>query len=137
MRYFFCILCVLFLGCSPRSPEEFQKESNRLCLEFAALLEKIQTKEQLVAQEYELKKTFESLVELIIQARLVQDESSLEWDVEVIPGSPKLKAELQRIYTLEGGRSFMERVGQEALVKLDASERLLKKRRESLSPSAH
>jgi hypothetical protein len=43
-----------------------------------------------------------------------------------------LQSELRRIYTIENGREVIERAQQEALVRLDAYERALAKKKEQL-----
>ncbi len=130
------LLCLLlfFCSCSPNSAQEFQKEGETHCRNLVLELQKIEDREQLIAAEHKLKKQFEELIDLIIEAREYQqkqidsDEAAFEENGFEAP----LEKELRRIYTIEGGREVIERTQQEALVRLDAYERALAKKRELL-----
>ncbi len=127
---------LLFLGlcsCSPSSMEDYQREGEALARVLISDLQKIQTQEQLIKEEPNLKKHFEAFVTLMIQAREYQQKH--REDVVVEPSfehgeSEALKAELRRVYAIEGGRESVERTQQEALVRLDAYERNLIKQKE-------
>jgi hypothetical protein len=97
-------------------------------------LKEIETLEQLLGSETRLKKKFETLVALMIDASRFQDKhlESEEAPSEELAVSLALKEELQRVYLIEGGREVIERAEQEALVKLDAYERSRLKQREKL-----
>lgn len=131
MRYFrwgcFVIaLGGLFSGCSPNSLEDFHCEGEARCRVLVKELQKIRSREQLASSAPMLKKHFEDLVLLMIQAREYQethceeDSAALVSENEV---STVLEEELRRIYAIEGGREVIERAQQEALVRLDAFER--------------
>jgi Tfp pilus assembly protein PilP len=128
-----CLL-LLFSSCSPNSAQEFQKEGEAHCRYLVLELQKIEDREQLIASESKLKKRFEELIDLIIEAREYQqkqidsDEAAFEENSFEEP----LEKELRRIYTIEGGREVIERAQHEALVRLDAYERTLAKKREVL-----
>lgn len=119
-------------GCSPSSSEDFQREGNALSRRLMKHLNSIETYEELLRAEPLLKKSFEAYVDLIIQAReyqkkhpdLVTTEGNGDFSV-----SEQLKEALRQIYALEGGREIVERAQQEALVRLDAYERLQGKQR--------
>ncbi len=88
--------------------------------------------------EPELKKHFESLINLMIQAREFQqkhlDDLGTEVAYEEDSADIRLEEELRRIYGIEGGREIIERCQHEALFRLDAYERSLAKKREQLIP---
>ncbi|MBI2812355.1 MAG: hypothetical protein HYX67_16225 [Candidatus Melainabacteria bacterium] len=131
---------VLFLmwGCSPNSSEDFRHEGEARCRTIVTLLEKIENREQLLSAEQDLKKQFEALTDLMIEARKFQqghlDDVSTEIVYEGNLAEAALEEELRRIYALEGGREIVERAQQEALVRLDAFERKLSKQKEQLKP---
>ena len=131
-----CLVLLFFFGCAPNSSEEFQQEGETCCRLLAIDLQKIENREQLLLAEMKLKKHFEALIDLIIEAREFQqkkvedvfnDTSFRENSAEAM-----LENELRRIYTIEGGREVIEKTQQEALVRLDAYERALAKKREQL-----
>lgn len=127
---------LLILGlcsCSPSSMEDYQREGEALTRVLISDLQKIQTQEQLLKSEPLLKKHFESYVTLMIQAREYQQKHREDVVAETSfehAESDALKAELRRIYAIEGGRESVERTQQEALVRLDAYERNLIKQKE-------
>jgi hypothetical protein len=134
---------LLLYSCSPSSSEEFQREGETRCRMLAADLQKIENREQLLLAETILKKHFERLIDLMIEARQFQqkrfEDISTEIPNEENAAEASLENELRRIYAIEGGREIVERAQQEALVRLDAFERALEKKKstkEKLVPSA-
>jgi hypothetical protein len=128
-----CGILLLVAACSPHSSSEFQQEGQALCEDLTQVLQSISSREELLGKEDVLKKKFESLVTLIVEARKAQQSEELA-EEEGTPysfqiASHALKAELQRLYELEGGREIIERSQQEALVRLDGQERTLQKMR--------
>jgi DNA mismatch repair ATPase MutS len=127
---------VLLCSCSPNSSEEFQREGKALCRLLVSDLQKIENREQLLVAESTLKKHFEMLIDLMIEAREFQqkkvEDVSQEVAMEENHAQALLEGELRRIYMIEGGREVIERTQQEALVRLDAYERALTKKRQQL-----
>lgn len=132
----FLISLLLVCGCSPSSSEEFRREGSARCQALIRDLEKIENHEQLLSAELQLKKHFESLVSLMVEAAEFQqknlDSPDVEGATEERGVDEKLQEELRRIYTIEGGREVIERCQQEGLVRLDAYERALVKKRARL-----
>ncbi len=128
-RIFYGFFLFLIAGCSPNSLDDYQKEGQALCRILVSDLRKVQTREELLKIEPILKKRFQHLVELMIQAKNYHlkhpDEVPLENPDHFF--SEQLQLELQRIYHLEGGREMIERTQREALIRFDAFERKLKK----------
>lgn len=125
------ILLLLFLfGCSPNSSEDFQHEGASLCRALVSDLQHIENREQLLRAEPQLKKRFEDLIDLMIQAREFQqkhlDEGDSVYQEDQVDAL--LEDELRRVYTIEGARELIERTQQEALIRLDAYERTLSKK---------
>ncbi len=132
VRIVFGVFLLLY-SCSPNSSEEFYREGKTRCQVLVASLKKIENREQLLRSEPILKKQFESLVNLMIEAREFQQEHLDNDEGEYLfperSGDDQLEEELRRIYSIEGGREIIERTQQEALVRLDAYERSLVKKR--------
>jgi hypothetical protein len=132
---------LLFLcSCSPNSCQEFQQEGEARCRLLVATLQSIENREQLLLAESTLKKHFEKLIDLMIEAREFQEKLEEVPTGETLSGNSMntlLELELRRTYMIEGGREIIERTQQEALVRLDAYERALAKKREQLTASAH
>jgi hypothetical protein len=130
------VLLFLLSSCSPNSSEEFRQEGEARCRLLVTDLQKIENREQLLLAEYKLKKHFEGLINLMIEAREFQQKKleniSNEGVIEENNTEGVLQSELRRIYTIENGREVIERAQQEALVRLDAYERALAKKKEQL-----
>jgi hypothetical protein len=129
------IWAIVFLcSCSPNSSEEFQREGEARCRLLIADLQKIENREQLLFVEPVLKRHFEGLIDLMIEVREFQqkrlEDISTEIPSEENTTEAFLENELRRIYAIEGGREIIERAQQEALVRLDAYECALAKKRE-------
>jgi hypothetical protein len=132
MRWIFPLF-LLFVSCSPNSSQEFQREGMTYCQRLILDLEKIENREQLLKAECLLKKHFEGLISLIIEAREFQnkhlDSDIAEAALDERGIDMRLENELRRIYSIEGGREVIERAQHEALVRLDAYEHSLSKKR--------
>lgn len=127
---------LLFCSCSPNSSEDFHREGRQRCRALIQDLRKIENREELLRAEAQLKKHFESLISLMIEAREFQqkhlDEIEGEGVTEGNEVDARLEEELRRVYAIEGGREVIERVQHEGLVRLDAYERALVKKRAQL-----
>jgi hypothetical protein len=136
MRKLMVASLLLFCSCSPNSSEEFQREGEARCRLLVADLQKIENRQQLLIAESALKKHFEGLTDLMIEAREFQQKQLEDISTEIAwqenSAGASLENELRRIYAIEGGRELIERTQQEALVRLDAYERALIKKRERL-----
>ena len=123
-------LCLVLLGCQPTSPEDFQAEGRSSMRSLIKELKAIESREDLALSEPRLKKQFEKLVDIIIQARLFQQknpEMEASWDRLNISLNQILIDEMKRVYLIEGGRECVERAQREAMLRLDAKEKLLEK----------
>lgn len=132
-RYFLmgCLFFGVGLGgCSPSSQEDYYREGRRLTQVLIDQLQSVQSHEQLLAIESDLKNTFDDLVALMIQTREFQDQHGEEVLEETSEESALLKEVLLRVYAIEGGRELIEKAEQEALIRLDAYERQRMKKRD-------
>jgi len=121
---------LFLLGCAPNSLEDYQQEGEARCRKLIRILEEIQTREDLVRVEGELKKEFTKIVDLMIQAKSFQQENPEEKEREQAGRqvSEELKVEMARIYRIEGAREIIERAQREPMLRLDAFERQLPKK---------
>ncbi len=128
--FFLFIFLSIFFSCQPSSLEEFQLEGASRMRLLLKELQSIETREDLLAAEPVLKKHFEKIVKIVIQARLFQ-QKNIGVEVPVLQLgqalSSSLLEEMKRIYALEGGRECIERAQREAMLKLDAKEKALGK----------
>ena len=133
--WFLLLLC----SCSPNSSADFQHEGEARCRVLTKELKKIENREQLLRAEPQLKKHFETLVDLMISAREFQrnhfDDVSQDAAYEENSAEIVLEEELRRIYAIEGGREVIERSQHEGLVRLDGYEKTLAKRKAKLKPT--
>ena len=131
---YFSLVCLLFAiglgGCSPASQEDYYREGRRLTQVLIDQLQSVQSHEQLLAIESDLKNAFDSLVALMIQSREFQDQQGEGAFEEASEESALLKEALLRVYAIEGGRELIEKTEQEALIRLDAYERQRMKKRD-------
>jgi hypothetical protein len=127
------IIILLFLcGCQPTSLEDFQDEGASCLRVLLEDLRKVETREDLALIEPIVRKRFDVLVEIMIQARIFEQKN---------PGSAKtfssrnqvlsdaLLEEMKRLYCIEGGKEFLERTQKEAMLRLDAKEKLIERQK--------
>jgi hypothetical protein len=122
----------LLYGCSPSSLEDFHYEGESCCRALVKDLQKIHSREELMRATPVIKNHFEELVTLMIHAREFQENHPDENTPPAVENAVcrLLEEELRRIYALEGGREIIERTQQEALVRLDAFEKVSAKKRQ-------
>lgn len=113
--------------------QDFQHEGEAICRDLTQELKKIQTREELVKAAPKLKEKFETLVDLIIEARKFQEMTEEEWAPLESEANDSLVLELKRVYKLEAGRETVEKAQKEALLRLDAYERSLHKSKEKIT----
>lgn len=127
-------LMVFVAGCSPGSLKDFRHEGESVCRDIIDDLQRVETHDDIAKLEPALKRHFEKLVSIIIQAREFQikyPEEALAFqgqqEAEV---SDILKEELQRIYRIEGGKEIVERAQRESMLRLDAFQKMKEKHKE-------
>jgi len=132
-KYRLFFLCFLFLvSCSSQSFEDYRDEGRGVTRNLIKELQKIRTKDQLRASSTKLKKLFNQTADIMIAAQ----EHAQKYPLQEIPEltkidhdlSDSLRSELNRIYTIEGGRNLIEKCQEEALNKLDAYEKKKRQR---------
>ncbi|MCI0381972.1 MAG: hypothetical protein L0207_02830 [Chlamydiae bacterium] len=114
------ILFFLF-GCQIYSSDRIQKKSEECCENILDTFIQIQSHDDLVQMESQLKRQFDELVELIIKAKVFfkKNPHKIPPQLPINSFNDALKEELMRIYKIEGGREVVERAQKEALIRLD------------------
>lgn len=132
----FCSFLLVFCSCSPGSLEDYQYEGEAFARSLVKELKKIQTNEDLKGAEPLLKKKFNALVDLMIEAKEFQRKHPQEEEVDVMhynhPHSEALLEELKRVYLIEGGREMVEKTQREALIRLDGYLHSLQKEKQKI-----
>ncbi len=132
------LLCLLFLcvSCGARSQEDFQQEGQRIAKELANELQRIRTRDELVAAAPSLTRRFDELVDVMIAARQYQQQHAWEEVPELssdgVQLNVRLQIELQRVFNLDGGRELIEKYQEASLNRLDAFEKQLAKKRAAI-----
>lgn len=122
-------LTPLFLlsACHSNSLEEFREEGREITVELVTTIHQIETREQLIAAAPKLKALFNSMVNAIIATQEYRKKHP-EIEVEEISKeehvlSERLRTELNRILVIEGGKDILEACQQDALHKLDKTQK--------------
>ena len=136
---FLLIVLVVTTGCSVNSIEDFSCEAEAVCRDICKELAKIESREDFAKISPKLQKHFNELVDLMIAMRQFQEKYPDEGECVVSEKwySVTMQSELERIYTMEGGRSMVEKAQKEALLRLDAFERNLKKQKSGAYNKLH
>jgi aspartokinase-like uncharacterized kinase len=120
-------LLFLFSSCQPSTQMGCQQEAKKVIRRLISDLEDVQTTEDLMKLEREIKKKTETLVLLMIRLKKLESEKvekSFEGKEEL---SERLSKEMERIYMIPGGRELVEAFQREALFRLDAFDQRRKK----------
>ena len=120
-------LLILFSSCQPSSFEEFEWEGASCSKSLIKELQGIRNREDLSKAESVLKKHFEKMVNLMIQARVFfQKNPYFEpgFSLENQQLNALLFEEMQRVYALEGGKECIEKAQKEAMLRLHAKEKI-------------
>lgn len=126
---------LFFASCSPSSSTDFHQEGEALCRLLISELQMIHTREDVMKAEEHLKKIFNSLVDLMIEARQFYqkfpEEALSEPTLDEEAWNQELHRELARVYAIEGGREGIEKAEREALIRLDGFKKMLAKQNQS------
>jgi hypothetical protein len=111
------LLILLFLvACSPTSIKDLRLEGEAETKKLAFELRKMETKEELIRAVPKLKKRFNRIADLLIQAHEFRKE---EISKEPTLASEELFIELARLYEIPGAKEVIEGAQKEAVSKLD------------------
>lgn len=130
----YSFLVFIASACSPNSLDDFREQGESVSRSLTNELRKIHSREDLLKAAPKLKRLFNELVNIMIAAqefRLHHPALELtESKKEMENLSDQLREELNRVYSIDSAREVIEKCQEEALLKLDAFERQLNKRKE-------
>lgn len=108
------LIFLLLSGCTQKTAGDFLTESEERCSELVAILEKAGTLDELMKAEPEIKKKFNEIAALMLQAQDYDEKHPSSESVKPVPSSGPLLDELRRIYSIKGGREVIERAQADA-----------------------
>lgn len=127
VQYLCLNFCLFLSSCSPNSQEDFQLETQAVCRILTEQLQTVKSRDELIDKMSGLKKNFNRLVDILIEARTYQTEHpELVWNAAAVvqqDWSEALQGEMRRIYNLEGGKELIEEAQRPSLLRLDRFER--------------
>ena len=132
---FLTILIFFTTSCGPRSLNDFRQEGEGIAEDIVKELKQIHSTEEFPQHSIRLKKLFNKLVDVIIAAHEYKNtysSANLDVDSSNYTASESLREQFVRIFKMEGGQEKLEKCEQEALNRLDAYEKELKKQRGSV-----
>ena len=106
-KIFILLLLITISSCNPNSTEEVKRESQKTVLLLIEDLKEIKTRDDIVKKRMILKKRFDQLAFLMIEAQRI-NESSVKEDEDFWSYSDVLKTEMIRIYGIDGGQALIE-----------------------------
>lgn len=107
--------CLMFLvGCAPATFQDLRCEGEAETRKLATELKAIESKEELYKSLPRLKKRYNKIADLLIEARKFEEREN-----EPSAASEELFAELARLYEIPGGREAIESCQSEAVRRLD------------------
>jgi hypothetical protein len=129
------VLGSFFVGCSPRSLEDYQATGEQLSAKIALELSSIHCAKDLEHKRSSLKKQFRKLAKLMVEAaEYHRKHEDQEIDrLNLHPTSDRLCYEFLRITSdVEGGKLFLEELQHEMLDRLDVDSRKHQKTKRTL-----
>lgn len=127
LRFFF--LALIFVSCSPNSKEEWRLEGANISRDLIESFKEIHSLDELERKAPRIKKKFNKLVDLVIAAKKYHMKHPDEEESKVRPElvNELLKAELIRIYQIDGCQPYLEEIERDSLHKLDQFAKKLQK----------
>lgn len=123
----FLFLFFFFVGCSPSTVQDCRREARGVIKSLTADLREVQTREDLIDREERISRKVQTLVDLMIRLKKLQERGAVISEEEDHSPNDALMQEMKRIYTMDGGRALFERFEREALLTLDAYDQRRKK----------
>jgi hypothetical protein len=117
MKRYFPILLIFLIGCNPSTLSEWRVEGVSIVRDLVEELESVKTLKDLEAKKSSIKKKYNKLVGVMIEAeRYDEDQNDLQPESFY---SDALRDQYVRIYSIEGGRELLFEIQNESLHKLD------------------
>ena len=118
---FFYIIIILIYGCNPTN-EDIQQESQKIIKQLIEQMTIIHNYGELQKSAPQLKKSFNKLVDIIIEARKLEIKDA-KFEIKNHHLSDLLRYQVERIYRIDGGKEIIEEMQRDALHKLNAFEK--------------
>lgn len=110
------ILFLLLFACS-RGPEEIREDGQQVMRRLVKEFRQVKSRDELMEKEARIKGLFDRLVKLLAEAKtyLETHDETLEFKWKDHELSDELKAEINRLYRIEGCKEIIEKCEGEAL----------------------
>lgn len=118
-------ILLLFVSCSPNSPEEYCKEGESEARALIDLFRQVESKEDFLQVAPKIKKRVEKLTQLMIQAKKMHIRYPRHTQMINHTLSESLKQEMTRMYRINGVEEKMHKLQRYSLHKLDEFDREL------------
>jgi len=117
MHRYFLLLLIFVVGCNPSTLSEWRVEGVSIVRDLVEELESVKTLKDLEGKKFSIKKKYNKLVHVMIEAeKYDEDQSDLRPESFY---SDALRQQYLRIYSIEGGRELLFEIQNESLHKLD------------------
>lgn len=116
MRYF-CLLFLFLVACSPSTLSEWRVEGVSIVRDLVEELDSISTLKELEAKKISIKKKYNQLVNVMIEANKYEEEEG-----DLLPESfysDALRDQYLRLYEIEGAKKLLFEIQKDSLHKLD------------------
>jgi hypothetical protein len=112
---------VSLVSCHRNNLDDYREEGEGIVRSLVEELGQVHSLEQLEERRMHLKRQFNALISLIIEAHALKNKDSKESSAaDSNPDSELLRMEINRICNISGGRELLEKIQEEALHRLDA-----------------
>jgi len=114
------LLMNFFVSCGPSSLGDISLEASAHRKKLMKVLEKIESKQDLIDHSSKIRKEINAFTDLMILAKEMEgeeDQRMVTTEDEIL--SSELKEALKRIYQIEGAREIFENLQRDALHRLD------------------
>ncbi|MCF7806830.1 MAG: hypothetical protein K9M07_04600 [Simkaniaceae bacterium] len=124
-RFIFSLLILIFTSCGVSQFQEFQREGEAIAKKLIALLQKIETKEDMEKHSSKIRLQIERLTDLMIQAKKFQmnHRGGVDDPIISVEITHALRDEIKRIYQIPHVEEAMHDLERDSLHKLDAFDR--------------
>jgi phage shock protein A len=126
-KFVWVLLLLTVVACTTGQVEKSQKQVRKEVFNLATVLESVHTKQELIQKESEIRKISLQLSESMITLKKLSFENENFKGIEDKSAGLKLKAELDRIYQINGCKQIYEDMTQDALYLLDAFDQKIKR----------
>ena len=114
----FVVFLLLLTACS-RGPEEIREEGQSVMRGLVKEFKGVKSRDELMEKEERIKVLFDKFVKVLVEAKiyLEKHDEALEFKWKDHELSDELKAEINRLYRIEGCKEIIEKCEREALTR--------------------